>query len=126
MSGKVFAGLHNFDIDRAFYDKLPKVIGILVEEYNYLSNFFRIQLLINSTVHLLRFILVRNCNSMFCFYICFLPFLLEFDYAGRQLVFHKDLALIQLPNGFTLSASIQPLCLHRNFRMYEQSLSRTD
>ena len=62
---------------------------------------------------------------MFCFHICFLPFLLEFHYEDRPL-FHKDLALIQLPNGFTLSASIQPLCLHRNFRMYEQSLSMTD
>ena len=129
VSGKVFAGLHNFDNVRALYDKLPKVIGLLVEEYNYSSNFFRIQLLITLTLHLLKFILVRNSNSMLIFFLLShstFPFPgIEFDYSG-MLLFHKDLALIQLPNGFTLSASIQPLCLHRNFRMYEQSLSRTD
>ena len=58
---------------------------------------------------------------MFWFHICLLTFLVEFDYSG-YLVFHKDLALIQLPNGFKLGTSIQPLCLHRRFRMYKQSL----
>ena len=49
------------------------------------------------------------------------------DYSGK-LMFSKDLALIQLPKGFALSASIQPLCLHRKFRMYDHSkfVSRTD
>ena len=57
---------------------------------------------------------------MSCFQICFLSFPLEFHHHGRHLFF-KDLALILLPNGFSLSQSIQPLCLHRSIGMYEQS-----
>ena len=31
-------------------------------------------------------------------------------------MFNKDLALIELQNGFSLNSQIQPLCLHRNLR----------
>ena len=46
-------------------------------------------------------------------------FLLEFNFKKYdKVLFHKDVALIELPNGFSFNSQIRPLCLHRSLRMY--------